>query len=154
MDVTDTYNGSTLQLPNNVTMSEIQTGHIPMSESLSLQSTKAHVFDAIHSSSLILLGQICDDDCISILDKNEINILKDSKLILKGSRKTLDGLWYISISNTMRHSVHAIISIFETRTGLIQYLHGCLFSPTSRTFLKSFNNENFLNWPGLKNKKI
>ena len=38
-------------------------------------------FYGLHSASLISLGQICDDDCTAILDKNEINILKNKTLI-------------------------------------------------------------------------
>ena len=47
---------------------------------------KSHVFDGMNSASLISLGKICDDYDIAILDKNEMNILKDSKLIFKGHR--------------------------------------------------------------------
>ena len=44
---------------------------------------KAHIFDGLQSLLLIYLGQLSDDDCIAILDKNEINVLKDKTLILK-----------------------------------------------------------------------
>ena len=53
---------------------------------------KAHMFDVLPSASLISLGQMCDNDCIAILDKNDINILKNTKLILKGHRNKTDGL--------------------------------------------------------------
>ena len=35
----------------------------------------------MHSASIFSLGQLNDDDCINIWDKNDINILKYSKLI-------------------------------------------------------------------------
>ena len=42
----------------------------------------------------------------------------------------------------------------KTKTEVIQYIHGCCFSPTSRTFLKAIKNGNFLTWPGLNNQKL
>ena len=80
-------------------MSATQTVKIPLQKSLSLQATKSHIFDGLHSAYLIYLGQLCDENCIAILDNNEINIPKDSKSKLKGRQNWLDGLWYIPIKN-------------------------------------------------------
>ena len=80
-------------------MSDNQTGHIFLSESLSKQAKKSHIFDGLYSTSLISLVQICDNECVEIFDKNEINILKASKLILKGRLNRFDGIWYIPIKN-------------------------------------------------------
>ena len=103
---------------------------------------------------LISLGQLCDDDRVAILDKNEIDILKGKRLILKGNGNNKDGLWDIPISITVRHCAIAIITKEKTKTELIQYLHGFCFSPTPRTFLKTIKNGNFLTWPGLNNQKL
>ena len=43
-------------------MSATRTGTIPLANSLSAHSKKAHVFDGLYSVSLISLGQLCDDD--------------------------------------------------------------------------------------------
>ena len=77
-------------------------------------------------------------------------------LILKVHRNNTDGLWDIPISIPLRHHAHSIITRYITKTEFIQYLLGYCFSPTSRTFLKSINNWNFLTWPGLikKNKNM
>ena len=40
---------------------------------------------------LFILGKLCDNNCIVILEKNEMNILKDRKLILKGHIEKTDG---------------------------------------------------------------
>ena len=37
---------------------------------------------------------------------------------------------------------------------MIQYLHGCWFRPTPRTFLNSIENGNLLTWPGLNNQHL
>ena len=69
-DKKDTHNGPTVQLPNNDTISVTNTVHIPLSSSLIIHEKKAHIFDGMHSASLISLGQLYDNYCISILDKN------------------------------------------------------------------------------------
>ena len=76
----DTCDGPTVQLPTNATTNKTKTGSIPLSVSLSTREKKSHVFDRLHSALLISLGQLCDDDCIDILGKNEINILKTRHL--------------------------------------------------------------------------
>ena len=50
---------------------------------------------------------------------------------------------------TFQHKALAIITRDKTKTELIQYLHGCCFSPTPCTFLRAIKNRNFLTWPGL-----
>ena len=97
---------------------------------------------------------MCDDDCIAILDKNEINILKGKKLILKGHRNNIDGLWDIPISRPERHDALVFITRDKTKTELTQYLHGLCFSPTLRTFLKEIKNGNLLTWTGLNNPQL
>ena len=131
-----------------------KTGRIPLSGSLGTHAKKAHIFDGIHCASLISLGQLCDYDYIAILDKNKINILKYSKLILKGHRNNPDALWEISISRPLIYIAHSIITRYRGKTELIQYLHGWCFSPTPRTFMKAIKNGNFLTCPGLKNQQL
>ena len=141
-------------MPNNATINETNTGILPLSRSLSTHAKKAHLFNGLHSALIISLEQLCDNDCIAILDNNEINILKDKKLILKGHRNKTDRLWDIPISRPLRYCVHVIITRYKTKTELIQYLNGCCFSPILRTFLKAIKNGNFLTWPGLNNQQL
>ena len=120
----DTRDGPIFQLPNNATIDATKTGSIPLSRSLSTHAKKAHVFDGLQSASLISLGQLCDNGCIEKLDNNEINILKNKTLILKGHRNKTDGLWDIPIPRPSRHRDHETITRDRTKTELIQYIHG------------------------------
>ena len=90
-DIKDTHNGPIVQLPNNATRNSTKTENTPLSGNLRLHKN-AHIFDVLHSDLLTSLGQLCDNDCITILDKNRINILKYSKKILKGHKNKSDGL--------------------------------------------------------------
>ena len=76
-------------------MSATRTGNTPLEISLSADAKKAHIFDVLHSASLISLVQLCDNDCIAILDKNEINIFKGKTIILKRHLNKAYGLWDI-----------------------------------------------------------
>ena len=135
-------------------MSATRTGNIPLEIGLSDHAKKAHISDRLQSASLITLGQLFDDDCVAILDKNEINIIKVKTLILKGHRNKTDGLWDIPISRTVRHHAMVIITKDKTKKELIQYFHGFCFRPTTINFLKAINDGNFLTWPGLNNKPL
>ena len=89
-------------------MSATQTVKIPLQKSLSQQATKSHIFDGLHSASIISLGQLCGDHCIAILDNNEIHILKYSTLILKGRQNWLYVLWVIPITKPIQNRPHVI----------------------------------------------
>ena len=147
----DTHNRHTVQLPSNVNINATKTGNIPLSQNLILHAKSSHIFDGLHNASFISLGHLCDDECIAILDKNEINILKYSKLILKLHRNQSYGLWDIPISKPLGHRAHAIITRDKTNTDLIQYLRVCCFSLMPRIFLMAIKNVKFLTWTGLKN---
>ena len=77
----DTHKRPTVKFPNNATMNVTKTRILTISRSLSTHAKKAHIFDVLHSASLISLGKICGNDCVTILDNNNIIIFRDKKLI-------------------------------------------------------------------------
>ena len=46
------------------------------------------------------MGQLCDDDCLVILSKNKLTVLKDNKMVLEGTKNKNDDLWDIPIYKT------------------------------------------------------
>ena len=88
-----THNGTTVWLANNANMNSKNTRSIPLSGSLFIHAKKVHIFNGLHRNFLISVGKLCDNICIAILDKNEINIRKYSKIIVKGHRNKEDVLW-------------------------------------------------------------
>ena len=133
-------------------MNTKKTGNTPSSGNLSIHEKKSHNFDGRHSASLTSLGQLFDDDWISILGENKINIIKDSKIILKEQQNKSYELWDIPISNPLVYRAHVIITRDKKNTDIIQYLNGCCFRYTSRKFLKAIKNGKFLTWIGLNNQ--
>ena len=51
-------------------MSATRTKNIPLASSISAHAKRVHMFDGLHSASLISLGQLCDDYYVAILDHN------------------------------------------------------------------------------------
>ena len=64
---------------------------------LSKKAQKAIVLPQLKSLSLILLSQLFDNDCKVLLDKREMKVFKDEKVIMKEIRNKRDSLWNISI---------------------------------------------------------
>ena len=62
--------GPTVTLPNNTTITSTARGRLPLHDSLSREATTTAILPNLHSSSLISLGQLCDDDCQVLLNKN------------------------------------------------------------------------------------
>jgi hypothetical protein len=137
-------------------MQSTRSGLLPNLHHLSKAARKAHIFKDLHSALLISLGQLCDNDCTITLNKQSLQVIKNNKVIMQGTRNVTDGLWDIPISPSpsLQHRSNVIITKDKTKTELIQYLHACCFSPSSSTFIKAVRNGNFITWPGLDTKLI
>ena len=156
--------GPTVFLPNNQSITSTAHGHLPL-PTLSKNSTKAHVLPGLQNSSLLSLGQLCDDGCIVHLTKSTLHVFKNNDLILTGLRNPHDGLWDVPLpqhppsvlhshrsspSSTLSNpSCNVIIRKQTTKGDLAQYLHACAFSPAISTFLTAIKKGHFITWPGL-----
>jgi hypothetical protein len=106
---------------------------------------------------LIFLGQLCDDNCVAILDKTKINVFKHDTCILSGTCNPTDGLWDTPLPLTQARSkkqsfpqqANPIIRKDQTKTELAQHLYGCCGSPAVSTWKMAIKNGNFITWPGI-----
>ena len=62
--------GISVQLPDKSTIQSSETGELPLPSSLSTKAKTAIVLPHLKSANLISLGQLCDDDCQILLNKN------------------------------------------------------------------------------------
>ena len=53
------------------------------------------VLSGLQSSSLVSLGQLCDDSCVIGLDSQRLVAIKNKKVVLVGKRNLRDGFWDI-----------------------------------------------------------
>ena len=70
------YSGQSVILPDGDLLAPSQKGLLPLSNEFSNEAKEATVLKALKSSSLVSLGQICDDNCTIILDKEKLVALK------------------------------------------------------------------------------
>ena len=75
-------NSINVTLPNSQSISLTTQGTLLPSNLLTLKARTAVVLQNSTSSLLISLGQLCDDSCNINLDKEKIQVYKNSKLII------------------------------------------------------------------------
>jgi hypothetical protein len=155
--------GPTVMLPDSTNIQATQhSGQLPLHSSLSATAKTAHILDGMTNSSLISIGQLCDDDCVAVLDKRKLQVFKRNAYVLSGTRNKIDGLWDIALPISRPTStrpkaplqVNAIIRKDISKTNLVQYLYGCLGSPVVSTWKLAIANGNFITWPGIDTLSI
>ena len=107
---------------------------------------------------------MCDDNCNISLNKTNIKIFKNNKVVIQGKRNRVDGLWDIHLpkikeskidtptkqtTNSTEH-INVIVRLDKCKSDLDNYLHGCLFSTNTTTLQKAINNKQLLTFPGIE----
>ena len=149
----------TVQVSNGHIIKPAFSPTLKLSSKLSYKAQSAHVFKDITTGSLISMGQLCNDDCVAIFTKYDVNILKHNQVIITGLRDRTNCLWNIPIgpcppnqqSPTLSNpnQANGILCQDITKRKLAQYFHAAAFSPVNSTFLDAINNGHFTSWLGL-----
>ena len=84
-----------LPTKKQISSSHTATMKIP---GLSARAKKAHILQELKSSSLLYIGQLCDDNYHAIFTKNKLHVTKEQTLILEGTRDRLNGMWNIPLT--------------------------------------------------------
>ena len=71
--------GPKVTVANGGTISPILQATIPIAPLLSKRVKHAYVFNDLKTSSLISLGRLCDDECVAIFSRYNINVVKTEK---------------------------------------------------------------------------
>ena len=61
------------------------------------------MFDSLKTGSTVSIGQLCDDDYISLFTKYDVKTIKNNKVIINGKRNN-HGLWDIPLKKTSKPS--------------------------------------------------
>ena len=135
----------------------------------------AHRVPGIHTP-LLSVGQLCDDDCTAIFDRNNVSILKTEDVaitykkdpIITGQRSN-DGLWRILvpknnnstvtvIGRTVRYTptTHIAHSAYhqQNKKELATFLHAIAGFPPIKTFCAAIDNGHYTSFPLLTSKFI
>ena len=122
---------------------------------LSPSANKAYIFPALKSANLLSVGQLCDDDCYVIFDKQQVLVFKHNQIILQGHRNHHNGMWQVPLPLTQQqHFAHGIIKKETSVNDLINFLHAAAFSPSKSTWIEAVRRNYFVTWPGVTVKAI
>ena len=80
-----------VKLPNSSTMASTHQAQIPL-KTLSIQAKHTGIFPKLQSS-LISIGQLCDDVFIVNFDKHKFIVSENKYIIIEGYRDPTNGLW-------------------------------------------------------------
>jgi hypothetical protein len=163
IDVQDTTSGPSVQVANGNNIETTRRATIPLAKELSIKATTGHIFEDLKSGSLISIGQLCDDDCVALFSKYNVQIIKNGQVIIVGRRNSTNGLWNIPLapkasdptppvdknSPATHHRANGAIQNVNTKRDLATFLHACAFSPIPSTFLRAIQKGHFDSWPGL-----
>jgi hypothetical protein len=161
IDIRPTNTGPLVQVVDGNSVSTHKRATIPLANELSTQAKQGHIFEHPRSGSLISIGQLCDDDCIALLTKHNVEICKNGQAVISGKRNPSNGLWNIPLapkaesplptpSTTPAKSLaNGAIQNLNTEQDLASFLHARAFSPLPSTFLRATQRGHFTSWPGL-----
>jgi hypothetical protein len=145
--------GPMIHSASGTSMPATQQGNLNLSKKLSASAQTAYVLDDLKTGTLISLAQLCDDDCIAIFSKYEVQIVKQDQVIIKGKRMP-NGIWSIPITQTTTHQANAILRTDQPKQELAAYLHAALGSPAPSTLLRAIRNGHLTTIPGLTTNLI
>ena len=103
----------------------------------------------LRSATLLSVGQLCDDKCTIVLDKQNATIYKNNKVVLSGVRNLQDGLWdiklpVIHLPKPSRQLLNAIIRKDSSKKCIADYMYKSCFSPPMSTFSKALQRGHFI----------
>ena len=118
---------------------------LPPSNKLTEKARVAFSFNNLKSSSLILIGKLCDENCIAIFSKYDVQIIRHSEILINGKR-TDNGLWKIPLSKNQptlglnppettekKQVANGIIKVDTEKSEMADYYATTLFNPTKST---------------------
>ena len=84
-----------------------------------------------------------------------MDVTKDEKIVLQGTRDVITGLWIVPIQNLdrpthQRNNVHQV----NGKDNSVKYLHAAAFTPVQDTWAKAVNWRYFDMWPVITTKDI
>ena len=89
-------------------------GILPLSNKLTPTAQQGFCLHGLRTGTLVALAQLCDDDCIGIFTKHDVNIIKHDEVIIQGSRAP-NGLWTIPINTQSTHQINGILRLDQTK---------------------------------------
>ena len=107
----DTKNSIVVTQANGDTMKSTHIANMNL-PTLSSAAKIGHVIPNLSSASLLSIGKLCDDNCLSLFTKEKLFIFKQNKLLLQGKRNHFNGMWTILVPIK---SVYSITKLYNEK---------------------------------------
>ena len=143
-------------------MTATHTVQVPLAPELSPDALQGHELHGLKTGSLVSIGKLCDDDCMSLFTKYNVNIIKNGKVIITGPRNKENNLWTIPLapkasplptppltSTPSTHQASSALRMASTKQDLAKFLHAVLCSPHPSTVIRAIKKGHFTSFPGL-----
>ena len=147
-----------VKLPNGEVLHSTHTAllHLP---GIKEEATQAHIIPNLKNTSLLSIGQLCNNDYLAVFDKSAMKIYDDHNLrkilenyhpVLEGERNGSNGLWEVKIGNQPKSTHLNVLSNLDVKLKeRVTLLYRALFSPNKRCLVESIKADLFLTWPTL-----
>lgn len=146
-----------VQLPNG---EHIWSSHTALLDipALPLAARVAHIFPKLTSASLLSIGLLCDHGCTAVYTNQQVQILKQNKIILTGTRSPITKLWMVPLvapDSTADETNHMAATVIhsQSQAELVRFYHAALGSPAVSTLLHALQ-KGFINIPGFTAKAV
>jgi hypothetical protein len=130
---------SRMNMPNGTTIQSSHTCSLLLTD-LPPQSRQAHVLPGLVHNSLILVGQLCDNECSVTFTQDQVTVSKNGEHLMYGYLKQK-----FETENVQCNHAHDN----NNEKDLINYLHAACFSPVKSMWITAIKNGNFSSWLGL-----
>ena len=91
-EVSDPLTLYPVQVANGKDMQAAKRVNFQISDKLSDKYQQGYTYNDLKTGKLFSVGQLVDENCVSIFSKHHVNIFKNGKVIIKGRRKPINGL--------------------------------------------------------------
>ena len=131
-------NPSNMKLRNLSTMVFTHQVHIPL-QNLSIQVKNEEIFPNLQSS-LISIGQLCDDGCIVAFYNHKVIVSKNKYIIIEGCLDPTNSLWWFPIHHLAQNNKQVNILEPHLCNHVIPMVsrHPIAYRPTSQQDLDFF----------------
>ena len=153
--------GIHVELPNGASLHSSHTATLQLHPSLPPAACESHIFPDFAHSSLLSIGQLCDNGCIATFDATTVSIAYQGTTIITGTRCPTTRLWNVDLQALQSHFVadpvdrplpfHSCNAVnpHTTIADRIAFYHACCFSPVLSTWCKAIDEGRFTTWPEL-----
>jgi hypothetical protein len=130
-----------VSMPNGMTIQSSHTCNLLLTD-LPPQARKAHILPGLVHSSLISVGQLCDNKCSVTLTQDQVTVSKNGKKFMYSSQDPKSRVWRVNLKQKFETETVQCNHAHDNNNQkyLTNYLHAACFSPVKSTWITAIKN--------------